>query len=358
MLEAIKNWFLKRQIKSLEKSLEIIELWGDKVANPEFKETLEKFSDELLTVETIFRGRFSEEERKSLLYISNALEQVWRTYNLPVDERTARVDAVIESKELKVRFSLAKNALTRLLGEYISDAAPASNPKKTERSLVDGIWNYEVVLAMDAVHRMFERAGYCFVGGIAIQLYCAENSNILRNAKLKSVCRPTHDLDVVLPEGTNFVAQLPNISLNKRTVQNADYEITIERQGEKRPVLRVKLVDEATMFHETVIPLNITNSYHGAIETAPESYSQLFQTMRTVVCWYGNQKFTFNVVSPEWVILGKINRLAEKDVYDILLLLRSVPKIDYSYVQTRANPEKYLEFMKKIFANHSPAKVV
>lgn len=344
MFNKIKDWIVHRQIRALEQSIIVIEqIISQNAGTPqEVLDNIKKIDEELSVVELLYRKNIKKNEHEVLCRFLGMLEKIWR----PRSGLESYAVSTLDKKEFIATAKTVLEILNKLLSIHIYADNILAPPNNTSKYVMGGIWNLPVILLMRKFHDVFKNDSYCFVGGIAVQLIVANSmhSELSQNEKLRSVCRFTHDIDVIFPEGFSFD---PHKLASHGEFEGIKYTITIDRQASKRPLASVNIQSSKSKSESYKIYLNITTSHRDAKGLTNEQYIEEFRNTRALTCYFSGKACTFRCLDSNHIILSKIYRLNSNDIYDIRLLLTCDPEINFDYLLENS-PNDCLQFLMQI----------
>jgi len=223
--------------------------------------------------------------------------------------------------------------------ERIRDISSVSSVKQRKYKITDE----EYFWALGEVCDNFDENGIdnVLVGGVATQLYvasliCGENTN-LNESGVEKILRSTDDYDICTSNGNHGQtrAVLNSLSYEVETEDNI-YQISLERDGAKKPILNVDSATAPEGGHRIMLNISYDGSDHRVL--APCHYEDTVATGRKVeLAMNDNLKISVNIARPEYIIASKLTRFNDRDKYDIELILDTAERcgesIDFDLIK-------------------------
>ena len=118
------------------------------------------------------------------------------------------------------------------------------------------------------------------------------------------------------------------------------------KKGVKRPIIKIELLtgNSVTAYE---IPLNISSSYKEEKGATRELYEEENKRTNEIPCKFMRRTYMFRVKCLEDALFGKIQRLSDKDFYDIKLLFDLAKDLDIGYLEKVVGEDKWERFIKK-----------
>lgn len=183
-----------------------------------------------------------------------------------------------------------------------------------------------------------ERAGveYALVGGAGIQARVSEKLSKVRGTDISSLeeldlLRKTKDIDITSrADDIKFASFFNNWQL-------INPNISLEEMYGKKKNIQFK-----TAPYSVDIMLNYQTDPSDLKGLGEKFYYECIDTAEPLELWHGNKDIGVRVAKPEYLIASKLTRSAEKDIYDISLMLKifdkdSSNRIDFNKIRNILN---------------------